>query len=691
MCVCGGQSLNANPTESSTLDSTSSTQNSGVYDLGRVEITSKSDSPDYNPTVQTINAKDISNNGANDITAALRHTPGVFYQGIHNSGIQRAESSISLRGFSGSYVGFFIDGIPVSATYGRTDWGQFSAFGISEISVSKGYTSPVYGMNTLGGAVNMVTQKPTRELEITAKYNFVSNNENRYAISIGQNFGKVYYQLSYAFTDRDSYNLSHNFTPTDYQARGERRNSYYKNHTIRAKVGFEPNENHEYSLNLIYQKGQKGGMLNTQQASNFWKWPNYDKLTAYIIGNSKFSDKLSLNSRIYYDSFYNKLRMMGLSLPYAQGDVNTNAGYRGNSTYDDYTIGGIFTLGYDFDVDKKLKVGLNLKHNKHQSKDRDSAGVSATKDEGLLKEISTSVFTEYAQALNDTLRFALSASYDRNDMIKTYVWENRGSSGNNANYVLYDKNLHLQGWSLQGVLYTQLNDYTTMHLNIGKKLRLPDLGSRYSQSMGGRVRNPNLDPESIINYEIGSNFEYEATKAFVALYYQDINNIHIDVPTTGCYNSTATSCVQARNGKEGFSYGGEIGFSQGILDVLNISANYSYVQRQVTNKSLTSYATGARILNYPNHIANANITLTPMKQLDFIATASYQSAMWVANSGTYSRNNDVFLLDIRLNYRPINALEFSLGLYNALDRNYYYGVGNYMPGRRILAGVEYRF
>ncbi|WP_300859570.1 hypothetical protein [uncultured Helicobacter sp.] len=70
---------------------------------------------------------------------------------------------------------------------------------------------------------------------------------------------------------------------------------------MRVKVGFEPNENHEYSLNLIYQKGDKGGMFNANTGGNFWKWPHYDKITAYILGNSRFNDMLSLNSRIYYD------------------------------------------------------------------------------------------------------------------------------------------------------------------------------------------------------------------------------------------------------------------------------------------------------------------------------------------------------------------------------------------------------
>lgn len=58
---------------------------------------------------------------------------------------------------------------------------------------------------------------------------------------------------------------------------------------------------------------------------------------------------------------------------------------------------------------------------------------------------------------------------------------------------------------------------------------------------------------------------------------------------------------------------------------------------------------------------------------------------------TYAQNNDIFLLDLKLNYRVINGLQLSLGAYNLLDRNYYYGAGYYMAGRRVFASIEYKF
>ncbi|WP_258864272.1 TonB-dependent receptor [Helicobacter sp. MIT 99-10781] len=619
----------------------------------------------------------MANTSSKDVAEALRFTPGVFIQPPTG---QRGEPGIGIRGYSVTQVGLFIDGIPVNSIYDRqTDWGQFASFGVSEISVSKGYTSPIYGMNTIGGAVNIITSKPKDKLEINAKYDFITNNENRAAVSVGTNLGKYYAQLSYSFTGRNSYNLSNNFTPTPYQGSGEKRNSYYKNHTLRVKVGYEPNENHEYSLNFIYQKGEKGGMLNANGGGRFWQWPNYDKITAYILGNSRLSEKLSLNSRIYMDRFYNNLQMLGGN---GANNTITANGFRGLSTYDDYAVGGIFTLGYDFDENKKLKVGLNLKSDMTNHTDKPLPGATGTNDNESFKDLSTSIFAEYTQRINQTFRFAVNGSYDRNDLLSVKTDEVKDTSAK-----------HLQGFTLQAIGYAYVNEYVALYANIGQKSKLPTLKDRFSETWGSRVPNPNILPESAINYELGTQIEYDTGKITFALFYNDMRNMMItaSMPNSAC--SAGRDCVRLENAKEGYAYGGEISIAQSFFDEkLRFNANYTYTQKKATNPDGTSYGVdGSRILDYPNHIANASLIVAPIKQFDLIALATFQSKQWYVLDNIYSQNNDIFLIDLKANYHVIKDLTLSLGAYNLLDRNYYYGSGYYQAGRRILAGIEYKF
>ena len=619
-------------------------------------------SADSNQTISLITSEDIANHGAQNLADSIKYTQGVFIRPPSGAGAQRGEPTINIRGYSNNQIGMFIDGIPVHAIYGRTDWSQFSSFGISEISISKGYTSPLYGMNTMGGAVNIITSKPNDKLEIYGGYTFISNNEHRVKAQVGSNLGQWYFQVGYDFTDRDSINLSHNFKPTTLQTNTKMLNSYYQNHTLRAKVGYEPNENHEYSLNLIYAKGQKGGAISVNGGAK-WDWPHYDKLTFYILGNSKFNDMISLNSKFYYDSFYNELQSRGRLT--ATGLTGTGF----SSIYDDYSLGLIETLGFAFGENIDFKFGVNLRNDNHTSTDKNMGG--STTGTGDLRDFSTSIFAEYAQRITNWFRFVLNGSYDRNDVLKAKDWWK----------------ISLQGWTLQGILYFDINDYWNIYLNAGKKSKLPNLNSRYSSSMGRSIPNPDIRAESAINYEIGTTFDYESTKISAAVFYNDMNDMLIQTTVVGgCLNPNNNLCYKNVNAKEGYTYGVEFGFNQGFLDDrISFGANYAFIKK---------WAKGEKITDYPEHIVNVNFMTTPIKYFDIIAYFTYQSKQWYAITNGYAKNDHIYLVDLKVNLRPISSVpsfQLSLGAYNLLDKNYYYNSGYYQAGRRILMGVEYKY
>lgn len=514
---------------------------------------------------------------------------------------------------------------------------------------------------------------------------------------MGSNLGQWYFQVGYDFTDRKSLNLSKSFETTQLQPNTTKVNSNYQNHTLRAKVGFEPNENHEYSLNFIYQKGEKGGLIGASGSSaNLWNWPHYDKFTAYVLGNSRFNDLVSLNTKLYYDSFYNVLKVIGAwngssvaQTTWVQSSISPDKPY--TSTYDDYSLGLIETVDFNFGENIDFKVGLNLKQDNHRNTNErwSNGGTSIfTKEKDDLRDISTSIFAEYAQRI-EWFRFALNASYDRNDMLKAVQ--------KNAT----DKTFSLQGWTLQGILYFDINDYWTLYLNAGKKSKLPTLKDRYSTTWGDRVPNPNLSPESAINSEIGTIFEWESTKVSAAVFYNYLNDMMISVSTTGCISGN--NCYKLENVKEGYSYGLEVGVNQGFLDdKINLGLNYTFVERKTTNTQGSSYGVdGSRILDYPNHIVNFNFIATPVKMFDVIVYVNYQSPQWYGIGGgrnqpntSYGKNGHIWTADVKVNLRPIESvptLQFSLGAYNIFDYNYYYGSDYYQAGRRFLLGVEYKY
>lgn len=682
------QSLQADTTKT---DTDKKGKDSAVYDLGEIEVTAQNN-VDNNATTTLISQEDIANSGSNDVAQALRFTPGVFYMPPNGS---KSGADINIRGFGEERIGVTIDGIPVGSVYDRfTNYAIFDTWGFSQIQVSKGYTSPQYGMNTLGGAINMLSQKPTERLELGFKYGFISNNENQAGVSIGSNLGKYYFQASYSFVDRKTYPLSSGYTPSGFQTNREMRNSYVKSHTIKLKAGWQPNENHEYSLNLIYLTSQRGGTgSDTTQDSRLWSWGAYDKTTLYLLGRSKLTEKLSLHSRLYYDTSYNLLK-------------NWNNVY--DSLYDDFSVGGIFTFQMDFTQHNNLKLGLNLKNDNHTNPtdqwalwNRGSAtpiGHTISYNKDIFRDLSTSIFGEYAHRFNDTLRFMVSASYDRNDMLYG-LSRNLGNA--TSGYAITEERIDtnaLQGGTLQAILYSDWNDSLQSWFNIGHKTTLPSLRQRFSAANGYLTPNPNLQPESAINVELGTKLDYDSesvafssTKAEVAVFYNDLTNMFVQTNDVSNACPNGASCSKFINAKEGYSYGVEVGFMQGFWDdKIKFGANYTYTQKKTTGAHFTNYD---RILNYPNHIANAHFSISPIRVLDFILNVSYHSPRWSysTTTGNYTQSIDIFLLDLKLNYRIISGLEASVGAYNLLDYNYYFNAGEYMPGRRIFVGLEYKF
>jgi outer membrane cobalamin receptor len=83
-----------------------------------------------------------------------------------NSGGTRNERLIFVRGFDRFQVPLSIDGIRVYLPAdNRLDFGRFLTTDIAQVQVAKGYASVLNGPGAMGGAINLVTSRPTRAFE----------------------------------------------------------------------------------------------------------------------------------------------------------------------------------------------------------------------------------------------------------------------------------------------------------------------------------------------------------------------------------------------------------------------------------------------------------------------------------------------------------------------------------------------
>ena len=135
-----------------------SVKTSNVFELGEVIITNHNNKD----TLNRVTTKMMESQNKTDVSKALNMLPGVT---LTASG-PRNESMISVRGFDLRQVPVYMDGIPVYVPYdGYVDLARFTTFDLAAVDVSKGFSSVLYGPNSLGGAINLISRKPSEKLE----------------------------------------------------------------------------------------------------------------------------------------------------------------------------------------------------------------------------------------------------------------------------------------------------------------------------------------------------------------------------------------------------------------------------------------------------------------------------------------------------------------------------------------------
>jgi iron complex outermembrane receptor protein len=224
---------------------------------------------------RTINASSISEEQMRtfdraSVDEALDLIPGA---NASSTGGSRNEKLIFVRGFDRFQTTLSIDRVRVFLPAdNRIDFARFLTADLAEVQVSKGYVSVLNGPGGVGGAVNLVTRKPSRafeaELVATATADAdLSQNARPSPASSGTRQDQFYVQLSGATTDRDSWSLSDDFNPIipALENGGERGNSASKDWRVNLKAGWTPNATDEYAISYIKQSGEKNAPLRCQR------------------------------------------------------------------------------------------------------------------------------------------------------------------------------------------------------------------------------------------------------------------------------------------------------------------------------------------------------------------------------------------------------------------------------------------
>ena len=119
-------------------------------------------------TVSTVVSTDIEKLKPRDLSDVLKFIPGSMV-----TFGDKDTYSLKLRGIGSNRIALLVDGVPVYEPYFSTfDLKTVSAGGIDTLQVTKGPSSVLYGPNTLGGLVNVITKRPAERpsLSLSGSY-----------------------------------------------------------------------------------------------------------------------------------------------------------------------------------------------------------------------------------------------------------------------------------------------------------------------------------------------------------------------------------------------------------------------------------------------------------------------------------------------------------------------------------------
>ena len=581
------------------------------------------------------------------------------------------------------------------------------------MQVAKGYASVLDGPGAMGGAINLVTAKPTKALDIDLRGTVNFDNDTDYAgynvsAKVGTRHDRWYAQASYARSFTDHWDLPNDFTPRNVALEdgGARDFSRTRDWRVNAKVGFTPNATDEYALSSTYQEGAKGAPLHisdTVTTPRFWDWPEWNITSIYFLSTTALGDRATLKTRAYYNQFDSILRS------FTDRTMTTQTRpYTFDSPYEDRAWGGSAQLDFDASEADTLRLAFHYRHDKHVEFQTSfsTAGIGTTEPRQTQTEETFSAALENELRLTPDLRFTLGGSFDWRNLIKAQEYgAPLGTSGASVldNYPRRDADT----WNVQGRFDWQASEAVNLHASLSSRARFPTIFERFSQRFNTAIPNPDLKAERATNAEIGGSWAAGKLRVEGALFYSWVRNAIFSVPTPAypCTASTTppavpvagcalTNLSQSRNVGKGEYYGVELSVSATILPGLDAGFNYTGTKRNLDYAANPLFhPTGV-----PTHKGFAYLDWAPIEKLHIVPSVDLASNRWTLFTALpasapqrYYRTGAYVNAGLRVDYAITDGIEIGVGGRNLFDDYYTLTDGFPETGRTLFASIRARY
>jgi iron complex outermembrane receptor protein/outer membrane receptor for ferrienterochelin and colicins len=635
-----------------------------VFELGEIVVTEKTPASQSVTTVTERDRKDFQAWSDFTVADALRGIPGgevtLAPGGLPGNGKQ--ESLVRLRGFETTDVMIMIDGMPLTEPYlKRVDLNQILLDNVAKIKVIKGPSSVLYGPNTAGGVINIVTEDGG-DFRTTLDQRFGDYESFR---TIGHHrgmVGPVRYTLGGSYDVSDGFPISRDFDGLRNQQGTLRENSDYERYNLAGRLSVDLGNRGTAAVGGGYYDFD-GGVpydMNALSPATLWRkgWERW-----YVNGAADyaFTDDLGLKAQLYYDKFDNTITT------YTDTSFEEIAS-EGNavSTYDNWLLGYFVNPYWDLGRWSYLRAGI--RYQKDDISIQDNTGDPW--QDYAAETFSFSLEDEIRPL--EKLRFVAGVGYNLYRKLEA----NGERPGDDVDTVDFQAGLLYTPWA-----------FLEAHASVGRKTTFPNMRQLY-----GSNGDENLSDQSAMLYEIGLDVNYKPLYPYgsFALFYSDVDNLIGKKEVPG-------GTFVYENVDEAVLKGLELALYWEPVDALLFGCAYTYLDSEDKREGRVLDELDFR----PPHLFSVQARYRSSFGLSLNSRYTYTSAQKYEEEGTEDPSvlelPDRGVWDIHLGQRfpfrryPDWYVEVFLDVNNVLDEYYEQDPGKAAPGRQVWGGIRARF
>jgi iron complex outermembrane receptor protein len=631
---------------------------------------------------------------------ALALAPGVA---ASNSGGTRNEQLIFVRGFDRWQVPISIDGITIyRPADNRIDFASFLTADISQVQIAKGYTSVLNGSGGMGGAINLVTKKPTKPVEGEVQGGMMFGTDGQYEgyktyASVGTRQRGYYAQVSDALLDTDGWFMSNDFKPTASENGGERDHSYKDNWQVSAKLGLTPNATDDYSINFVRMNNAKGAPYHTTNPvadQKYWDWPDTTQQNLYWLSHTKLGSASFVETKVYYTTFQDSL------VSYDDPNQTTQTKpYAFISDYDDWAGGGSILFGTDVTPWDTFKTAFFYRRDQHdETQAYNIKGVSCGSTKPCFQEpTQTDLEDTYSIAFENTIHatnridIVAGVSYDWRKLYKAEEFTAPSTTptpSDPGTFFEYDKK-DSDAFNWQSAIVYRHDDFNTYHASVSDRTRFPTIFERFSSRFGGATSNPGLEPERSINYEVGWTGAFARNSQMsAAVFYSDVTNLIQSVPYF-CQSCSPQNQTQSQNIGDGNYYGVEYSIDYAVNDKLLVGGNITWLQRDIHNPSNPAF----ELTGMPTVKGISYLTYKITDAWSITPNVEFASDRWTVTTDgkLYYKTGAFALANFQTEYDLTDKTSLMFTARNIFDENYVLTDGYPEMGRSFHANMRTQF